>query len=164
MNNRFGGVLSNLFDYLKKIRLLLRGNTLPDNANLALLRCWKEVVPTGLPILILKAPGLKTQGVKPRTGQFDYFKYVLKSAGRRSQILVQSVDGANHSFANRAGRLSVREHAKKWLNNYFPLTRPEENTGVAPHSWSGTVKMPNQAQHKFPQQITFAAESENHQI
>ncbi|QNI34477.1 alpha/beta fold hydrolase [Alloacidobacterium dinghuense] len=124
--SRLGGILSSIFDRVKGIRLAFRRNVLPENANLLLLRRWKEMTSTGMPILILKAPGFKTQGAKPRVGEFDYFKYAMGLAGRRSQVVVRSVEGANHSFANHQARAAVRQHTEEWLNGYFPLRNRKE--------------------------------------
>ena len=79
----------------------------------------------GLPILFIKAPGLKTSGTKPRVGEFDYVKYVLGLAGRKSQVAVQFISGTDHSFANRVGRAAVRERMESWLAAYFPLSHPQ---------------------------------------
>ena len=77
----------------------------------------------GLPILFIKAPGLKTSGTKPRVGEFDYLKYVLGLAGRKSQVVVQFIAGTDHSFANRVGRAAVRERMESWLSGSFPALR-----------------------------------------
>ena len=58
-------------------------------------------------------------------GEFDYLKYVLKLAGRKSQVVVQSIEGTDHSFANRLGRAAVRQHAERWLSACFPLRQNE---------------------------------------
>jgi len=161
IQSRLGGLLSNLFDRLKGIHMFLRGSVLPENANLPLLRCWKEVASTGLPILILKAPGLKTQGVKPRVGQFDYFRYILRSAGRRSQVVVRPVDGANHSFANRLGRTAVRQHIEDWLNACFPLTKCEEGAVSTLRSECDDNKSHHPTSPELPARIVVAVETKN---
>jgi hypothetical protein len=78
--------------------LILRGNALPRNANFGLLSRWKEVASTGLPILFLKAPARKAQGTKPRAGEFDYLRYVLGLAGRNSKVVVELIEGTDHSL------------------------------------------------------------------
>ncbi len=120
-----GRPLSNLFDRLKHVRLFLRGSALPGNANTKLLGKWKELSGTGLPILLFKAPGIKAQGSKPRVGEFDYLDYVSRLAGRKNNLCIKSVENADHSFANRAGREAVRELAEDWLANHFPVTHSE---------------------------------------
>jgi pimeloyl-ACP methyl ester carboxylesterase len=119
-SNRLGGILSNLFDLLKAIRLRLRRTELPGNANFPLLKRWKGLTSAGLPILVLKVPGAKTVGAKPRMGEFDYLEHVLSLGGNRSRVDVKVIEGAGHSFADPAGRLAVRNYAKSWLNEYFP--------------------------------------------
>jgi pimeloyl-ACP methyl ester carboxylesterase len=126
LQSRFGGFLSRIFDFLKQIRLLLRANALPENANFSLLRQWKEVASTGMPILILKAPRWRSPGTKPRVGEFDYLKHVLGLAGRKGRVVVKVMEGANHSFANRLGRVAVRQHTECWLNDNFPSLKREE--------------------------------------
>jgi pimeloyl-ACP methyl ester carboxylesterase len=121
LHSRVGRMLSNVYDRTKKLRLLLRKNAPPRNANLPLLGRWKEVASTGLPILMIKAPGRKAKGTGARVGEFDYLKHVLKLAGRKSQVIVQLVEGTDHSFANRTGRVGVQKYMEQWLGNYLPL-------------------------------------------
>jgi len=119
--SRVGAFLSNGYDRARKLRLLLRGNSLPANANSALLARWKQVASGGLPILILKAPGIKAQGSKPRVGEFDYIDYAVKLAGRKSRVSVDFVESADHSFANCEGREAVERRIAGWLAAQFPL-------------------------------------------
>lgn len=126
--SRFGGFLSNLYDRIKKIGLTVRGSRPPGNANVPLLKRWKEIAATReLPVLLFKAPGRKTAGTKPRTGEFDYLQHILTVAGRRSRVTVQLIDGTDHSFANRIGRAAVRQHAEHWLCENFPIVRREDS-------------------------------------
>ena len=74
---------------------------------------------TGMPILILKAPGLKAVGKKPRVGQFDYLKYVTKLAGSKSQVTIELIEGTDHSFANRVGRAAVRAANRELAGEVF---------------------------------------------
>jgi len=119
--NKFGKLLSNAYDHSKNIVMGLRGSVLPGNANFELLAKWKQLATAGLPILLLQAPGIKAQGAKPRVGQFDYIDYVVKLAGRRSQVSAEFVEGADHSFANHDGRKAVERHIDQWLASHFPL-------------------------------------------
>jgi pimeloyl-ACP methyl ester carboxylesterase len=121
LESKIGRVASNIYDRLRDIRQFLRRNALPGNANFGLLSRWKAVASTGLPILLLKAPARKAQGTKPRVGEFDYLKYVLGLAGRNSKVVVELIEGTDHSFANRQGRAGVRDHTERWLTSYFPL-------------------------------------------
>jgi hypothetical protein len=119
--SKVGAVLSNGYDRARKLRLALRGSALPGNANSALLACWKQVAAAATPILLLKAPGIKAQGPKPRVGEFDYIGYVVKLAGRKSRVSVGFVESADHSFANLAGREAVDRLIAGWLAAQFPL-------------------------------------------
>jgi alpha-beta hydrolase superfamily lysophospholipase len=116
-----GRLLSNIYDRARNLLLFLRGRALPGNANSQLIARWKHVAGSGLPILLLKAPGIKAQGSKPRVGQFDYIDHVVELAGRKSRVAVEFVEEADHSFANREGREAVQRHIENWLVSYFPL-------------------------------------------
>ena len=105
----------------------LRGTLPPENANLPLLRRWKEVASKGLPILILKAPNRKGHGIKPRVGEFDYIRYVLELAGRGSHVVIRILDGADHSLASRLGRATIRRRTEQWLNACFPLINHDKD-------------------------------------
>jgi pimeloyl-ACP methyl ester carboxylesterase len=119
--NSIGGNISNIYDSMRNILLILRGNAPPSNANFSLLDRWKEVATTGLPILIFKAPGLKSPGTKARVGVFDYLKYVIDLAGRKGKVKIELIEDTDHSFANFTGREAVRQHIENWLATYFPL-------------------------------------------
>jgi pimeloyl-ACP methyl ester carboxylesterase len=125
LNNRLGRFMSNVYDQLKKISLSMRGSKPPDNANFPLLRCWKKVTSTELPILILKAPARKATGTKPRKGDFDYLDYILKMVRDRDQVTVTFTEGTDHSFANRLGRNAVQQEMESWLKSHFPLTQAQ---------------------------------------
>jgi pimeloyl-ACP methyl ester carboxylesterase len=111
-----GRVISSGYDRFTDLRLYLRRNSMPENTNFPLLKCWKTVAPTGLPILLLKAPA-----TKPRGEEFDYLKYICEQAGSNSRVVVKVVEGAGHTFSNRMGRDGVRQITEGWLSLYFPL-------------------------------------------
>jgi pimeloyl-ACP methyl ester carboxylesterase len=121
LHSSIGRMFSNLYDRAQKIKMILRGNELPRNANRPLLSRWKEVASTGLPILIIKAPSRKATGTSARVGEFDYLKHVSDLAGRKSQVIMELVQGTDHSFANRLGRAGVQQYIEQWLGNYLPL-------------------------------------------
>ena len=123
--NKFGGFIRKIYGCLREIHIFLRRNAPPGNANFPLLNCWKQLASAGLPILFIKASGRDSHGNKSRMGEFDYLKYVLKLAGRKSQVVVKTIEGTDHSFANRVGRAAVRQHSERWLNNCFPLRQHE---------------------------------------
>jgi pimeloyl-ACP methyl ester carboxylesterase len=111
-----GRLISKGYDRFTDLRLYLRRNPMPENANFPLLRCWKTVASAGLPILLLKAPS-----TKPRGEEFDYLKYILEQAGSNSRVVVKVVEGAGHTFSNRVGRAGVQQLMESWLNFYLPL-------------------------------------------
>jgi pimeloyl-ACP methyl ester carboxylesterase len=119
-SNRLGGILSNIFDRLKELRLRLRRSELPGNANFPLIKRWKSLASAGLPILILKVPAAKAVGAKPRLGEFDYLTYVAGIGGSRRRVDIKVIEGTTHSFADRVGRLAVRRYTESWLSEYFP--------------------------------------------
>lgn len=123
LQGNIGRVLSKIPALLKESRLLLRGNALPENANDSLLRCWGKLASTGIPILILKAPGKKTTGIKPGIGEFDYFEHVLKLAAGNNDVGIKLASGSNHGFSNRMGREAVRQSMEDWLAGYFQSTK-----------------------------------------
>jgi hypothetical protein len=152
--SKLGGILSNVYDLARDVRLLLFKNRPPRNANFSLLHCWKKVASSGLPILIFKAPGLKTMGTKPRQGEFDYLEHVLKIAGQKKRIAVQFIEDADHSFANRLGRAAVRGHAETWLAAQFPVHGAKEAVKTFTAQGlreSGTEY--NGHAHRFPRKV-----------
>jgi pimeloyl-ACP methyl ester carboxylesterase len=124
--SRLGGRISNIYDRLRHIGTLVRGSRPPGNANWPLLRCWRQLESAGMPILILKAPARKAPGIKPRAGEFDYFRYLRALPGHSGRVAVRLVEGTNHSFANSQGKAAVREHTERWLEARFPLVEREE--------------------------------------
>src|SRR6185437_2164562 len=120
-----GGLLSRVFDQIKQMRLKLYRNRLPDNANLPLLRCWKQIASTELPILILKSPNHGASGAQPRVGEFDYSRHILELAGPKHRVTEMAVNGTTHSFSNDVGRAAVQQTLCRWLNTSFR----SENTG-----------------------------------
>jgi pimeloyl-ACP methyl ester carboxylesterase len=117
---RLGALASEIYHRFRYVALLLSGNKLPRNANFPLLRCWKQLTSAGTPILVLKAPAVKSQGLKPRAGVFDYLAYLQASSGRRSRVEVHFLEGTNHSFADHEGCRAVRHHTVQWLKDCFP--------------------------------------------
>jgi alpha-beta hydrolase superfamily lysophospholipase len=137
-STRIGGAASDVYDRLRELLLRAHGETLPGNANRQLLNCWKQVATTGMPILIFKAPGLKSAGTKPRVGQFDYLEHVMKLAGKKSEVTLKLIEGTDHSFANRVGRAAVRQQIGIWLAKHFPLAGSKEEA----RNGHSTVKAP----------------------
>ena len=117
----FGRSAHNLRDHIRNVRYSLRDVSLPSDANTQLLARWKQVATSGLPILVLKAPGFKARGSAPRLGEFDYIDYALKLAGNNHRICVEFIEGANHTFSNSKGRVTVEKHMVDWLSTGFPV-------------------------------------------
>jgi len=122
--SRLGALASDLYYFLRHIRLLMRRNRPPWNANLPLLRCWNQLASAGMPILVLKAPALRSRDFKPRIGEFDYLNYLRAMSGARSRVTMEFIENTNHSFADDRGRAAVRESLEKWLGANFPARRP----------------------------------------
>jgi pimeloyl-ACP methyl ester carboxylesterase len=114
--NKLGGQLRKVYSRLKKFRIFLslRGNALPRNANVPLIRCWSRLASAGVPMLILNAD-------PPRSArEFDYLGYLRALAGPGSRIALKFVERAKHSFADDVGRAAVRRHTEQWLGACFP--------------------------------------------
>jgi pimeloyl-ACP methyl ester carboxylesterase len=127
LKSGLGRLFHKSYEGLKRIRLFLRGSGLPATANFPLLRCWKILASTGLPVLILKGPDRKSPGMKPKPAEFDYLKYALRIAGRKSRVVVKVTEGATNAFANSVGRDAVRLYTEQWLNMCFPRSEREES-------------------------------------
>jgi pimeloyl-ACP methyl ester carboxylesterase len=121
--SRLGAMASRLYHFVKHIRLLMRRNRPPWNANLPLLRCWKQLSSAGVPMLVLKAPSLRSRDFKPGIGEFDYLSYLQAMSGGRSRVAVEYIENTNHSFADDRGRAAVLENLQKWLDHHFPVRR-----------------------------------------
>jgi pimeloyl-ACP methyl ester carboxylesterase len=121
MKSQLGKLFHKCYGALRKARSNLRWSSLPENANSALLCCWKNRASSGMPILMLTAPERKGSGMNPRKAEFDYLKYALKIAGRESRVVLGVTDGANNAFANSLGREAVRRQSEQWLKSCFPL-------------------------------------------
>jgi pimeloyl-ACP methyl ester carboxylesterase len=147
--SRIGGLLSNVYDQFKKLRLQLRKNAPPENANFALLKRWKYIASMGLPILLLSAPEPKASDNKPRAGKFDYIKHVLELAGSRSRVQTRLIPGANHSFSNPIGKAAIREHVAEWMPKHFPFERSVK----AAQSFSQDVQLHDEGEFSNHQSI-----------
>jgi pimeloyl-ACP methyl ester carboxylesterase len=124
--NKVAGQLSKVYGGVKKVSMLVKGNKLPNNANMPLLRCWNQVASAGVPILVLY-----TQQARPRAGEFDYFRYLQSLPGGAGRMVLQFIEGANHSFADDAGREAVRRFTEEWLEASFWLAAPERYRSLA---------------------------------
>ena len=89
---------------------------------LSLVTHWKQLVSSGLPILVCKSgePAADLGSSKLRAGMFDYLEHITSFAGHRSRLSLHTIEGTDHSFADRVGRAAIREHAEAWLHKHFP--------------------------------------------
>ena len=126
--SRFGGLLSNIHDQIRNVRLFLRRNAPPENTNFPLLKRWKDLASGGLPILLINTPPLKSSGTKPRAGKFDYLRHILKLAGNRSRVDVKIIESAHHTFSDPVGRDAVRRQVEQWMPTFFPFENLEQAT------------------------------------
>jgi pimeloyl-ACP methyl ester carboxylesterase len=119
--SKVGEVLRAVYVRIREARKKQDNGTLPGNANVRLVSHWKKIVSSGLPILVFKSgePAALGSG-KLRAGSFDYLEHITSFAGNRSRLSVKTIEGTNHSFADRVGRAAIQEHAEAWLNEYFP--------------------------------------------
>jgi hypothetical protein len=94
---------------------------LPGNANVKLVTHWKQLVSSGLPILVCKSaePVAALGSSKLRASMFDYLEHITSFAGHRNRLSLHTIEGTNHSFADRVGRAAIREHAEAWLHEHF---------------------------------------------
>jgi len=102
---------------VKAVRAVFRRDVLPSNSNLPLLSCLKQVASAKLPIIIFKVAS------PARDHEFDYISYALGQAGQVNEVMIKTIEGADHTFANRVGRRAVLDEAKKW----FPLVRQQSS-------------------------------------
>jgi pimeloyl-ACP methyl ester carboxylesterase len=118
---KVGEVLRAAYARLREARNKQGNGTLPGNANVNLVMHWKQLVSSGLPILVFKSGEPAALGSsKLRAGTFDYLEHITSFAGHRSRLSLHTIEGTNHSFADRLGRATIREHAESWLHKHFP--------------------------------------------
>jgi pimeloyl-ACP methyl ester carboxylesterase len=118
---KVGEVLRAAYARLREARKKRGNGALPGNANVNLVTHWKQLVSSGLPILVLKSGEPVGSGSsKLRAGTFDYLDHIASFAGQKSQLSLHTIEGTNHSFADRLGRAAILEHAESWLRNQFP--------------------------------------------
>jgi pimeloyl-ACP methyl ester carboxylesterase len=121
-----GGVLRAAYARLREARKNQGNGPLPGNANVSLVTHWKQLVSSGLPILVLKSGEPAALGSsKLRAGAFDYLEHITSFAGQKSRLSLHTIEGTNHSFADRLGRAAIQEHAEAWLHKHFPSEEAE---------------------------------------
>ena len=119
---KVGEVLRVAYARLREARKKQDNATLPGNANVKLVTHWKQLVSSGLPILVCKSaePAAALGSSKLRASMFDYLEHISSFAGHSSRLSLRTIEGTNHSFADRVGRAAIREHAEAWLHKHFP--------------------------------------------
>lgn len=125
--SRLGSVLRAQLRHLQAFCGRQFKRSLPSNANHSLLKCWKTLASSGMPILIFRA----VSEVIER--DFDYFRHIVEVAGPNGRIQIERIEGAGHNFATVAGRTAVCQRTEEWLHKYFPL---EEHSRAAAGSQS----------------------------
>lgn len=119
--SKVGEVLRAIYARMREARKKQDNGTLPGNANVRLVTHWKKVVSSGMPILVFKSGEPAALGsAKLRAANFDYLEHITSFAGRRSRLSIKTIEGTNHSFADRVGRAAILKHAQAWLNENFP--------------------------------------------
>jgi pimeloyl-ACP methyl ester carboxylesterase len=127
--SKVGALLRATYDRIREAPGAFRKDALPANANHGFVSRWRKVVSSGVPILILRSPEPAALGSsKLRAGNFDYLAYILSFAVSSNQVIIRTIDETDHSFANRAGRVCVREQVEKWLGEFFPQVTADAPT------------------------------------
>jgi len=124
--SKVGAMVRTTYDRVRELPSAIRKGALPTNANFSLISRFKQVVSRGVPLLIFKAH--QPAGSGTVTAGFDYLAYISSCAARTNHFSIRTIEDTDHSFANRAGRLAVRQHTETWLSEYFP----EEAAASAP--------------------------------
>jgi pimeloyl-ACP methyl ester carboxylesterase len=118
---KVGEVLRAAYTRLREARKKSGNGTLPGSANVKLVTHWKQLVSSGLPILVVRSgEPAGASCSRLRAGTFDYLEHITSFAGQRSRLSLHMIEGTNHSFADRLGRAAILEHAKFWLRKHFP--------------------------------------------
>jgi pimeloyl-ACP methyl ester carboxylesterase len=110
-----------VISYMTAARARQVRRDLPGNANFPLLNRCLDLVRAGIPILFLAAPT-----VLKKSETFDYLQYIVKEV-TDSLAVHEEVNGADHTFANRQGRIAVRDRTLSWLDANFA-----EDTSMEP--------------------------------
>lgn len=105
----------------------------PENSNHPLLDRWLELVHSGMPILVFDHP--------PNTRRdegFDYLAYLSQFAKPQDRVVIRTIRGPDHTFANKLGKAAVRQFGLEWLDNNFGLAdcRSADTVAITEHSGS----------------------------
>jgi pimeloyl-ACP methyl ester carboxylesterase len=120
-----------IYHRLQSIRRLVRRKRLPSTANLPLIRCWKQLASSGLPMLVLRCAWFT-----PKPGEFDYVRDLQPLPDRDCHISVKLIEGTMHSFEERRAKEAVLKYTEQWLGACFPLTKCTDPAELA-HAITG---------------------------
>jgi pimeloyl-ACP methyl ester carboxylesterase len=121
-----------IYHRLESIRRLVRRKRLPGNANLPLIRGWKKLSSSRLPMLVLRCAWST-----PKPGEFDYVRDLQPLSDGDCRISVKLIEGTMHSFEERRAKEAVLKHTEQWLSVFFPLTKCTDSAELA-HAITGT--------------------------
>lgn len=125
-----GQVISKGLAAAKRVRQRLRGEPLPSDANVRLIRCWERLAHSGKPLLVLTA-----EPPKKKANYFDYLGYLeQRHPGRLSRY---NIEGTSHSFVEGNGTEEVMTRIDAWLAQRFPGVHRSRSAGS--HSEASTA-------------------------
>jgi pimeloyl-ACP methyl ester carboxylesterase len=130
LQSSIGAKCRKVYQHFKALFRALGGRTIPRNANFALLDRWKHLASDGVPALLVTAYSPKDPGQHVETGEFDYLTYIAALAKNAGTLTIETVEDATHTFANRQGRVAVRNRTLQWLSAKF--SQDASQASVAP--------------------------------
>lgn len=103
----------------------IRRGPLPAVMNAPLIRGWQKLQASGLPMLVMGAPG----------NDREYIKHELFPEGKRKQMVVIDLNQTNHLFTAGNGKQRAIEEAAQWMAATFPaaatsVRRPGDAVGA----------------------------------
>jgi len=98
----------------RMLKPLIRLRYNPDNINIPLVRIWRNLVSSGIPVLIISAKD---------TTQHLCIQQANKMALRgvdKSRVRFIAIPGTGHTFTKGDPRETILREVRSWLNLYFP--------------------------------------------
>lgn len=105
----------------KRARQRLRGEPLPSDANVRLIKCWERIAHSGRPLLVLTA-----EPPKKKANFFDYLGYLEQRHPGR--LIRHNIEGTSHSFVEGNGTEEVMARIDAWLAERFPSIHRRQPT------------------------------------
>ncbi len=102
----------------KRLKNALQSQALPRNANVPLLRCWKQLASAGLPMFIMTKDDPKLH-----LGYYNYLAY-LKASTFPSVTIKSFMDGIAKDV--------FRQTVESWLTYKFPLSEKNDLSITSP--------------------------------